>query len=65
MYAQTSPLGVLKDVISTGANDVYDIEMTDGRQLLLPAIRECILEVDVENARMRVHILDGLLDDEN
>lgn len=60
-----SPLGVLKDVISTGANDVYDIEMTDGRQLLLPAIRECILEVDVENARMRVHILDGLLDDEN
>lgn len=58
-----SPLGTLKDVISTGANDVYDIELNDGRQLLLPAIRDCILEVDVENARMRVHILDGLLED--
>lgn len=57
-----SDLGVLKDVITTGANDVYDVTLAGGRSLLIPAIRECILEVDVEEARMRVHLLDGLLD---
>jgi len=55
-------LGILKDVIETGANDVYSIEMTDGKELLLPAIKECILDVDVENAIMKVHVLDGLMD---
>lgn len=55
-------LGILKDVIETGANDVYAIEMTDKRELLLPAIKECILDVDIENATMKVHVMDGLLD---
>ena len=54
-------LGILQDVISTGANDVYDVRLADGRQLLIPAIRECILEVNVEEGWMRVHLLDGLL----
>ena len=48
-------------MISTGANDVYDVRLADGRQLLIPAIRECILEVNVEEGWMRVHLLDGLL----
>ncbi|MBE5876626.1 MAG: 16S rRNA processing protein RimM [Lachnospiraceae bacterium] len=55
-------LGVLKNVIETGANDVYEIEMTDGREVLIPAIKECILSVDVEDRKMVVHLLDGLLD---
>ena len=38
--------GILKDVIQTGANDVYVIDLEDGRQLLLPAIKECVLMVD-------------------
>lgn len=54
-------LGVLKDVIETGANDVYSVTMDDGRELLLPAIKECILDVDIEKGSMRVHVLDGLL----
>ena len=45
----------------TGANDVYVIRMTDGEELLLPAIRECILDVQVEEGFMKVHILEGLL----
>ena len=56
-----SGLGILQNVISTGANDVYDVRLADGRQLLIPAIRECILEVNVEEGWMRVHLLDGLL----
>lgn len=55
-------LGAIVDVMSTGANDVYVINMTDGRELLLPAIKDCILQVDMENRRMKVHVLDGLLD---
>ena len=55
-------IGILKDVMETGANDVYIISMTDDRELLLPAIKQCVLEVDVEAGFIRIHILDGLLE---
>lgn len=55
-------LGTLRDVMETGANDVYIIDLTDGREVLIPAIKECILNVDMESGRMRVHMLEGLLD---
>ena len=55
-------LGTVKDVIETGANDVYEVEMADGKSLLLPAIKQCILNVDVENGTMQVHVLEVLLD---
>ncbi len=58
-----TPIGVLKSVMETGANDVYEIELSDGRQLLLPAIQQCVLEVDVEAGFIRIHILKGLLDE--
>lgn len=54
--------GTLKDVMETGANDVYVVETADKKEVLLPAIKECILKVDFENNKMQVHILDGLLD---
>lgn len=57
------PFGVLTDVMETGANDVYVIKMTDGREVLVPAIKECILSVDIEGRKMVVHLLDGLLDE--
>ena len=55
-------IGVLKDVMETGANDVYVIDMNDGRELLLPAIKQCVLKVDVEAGYVQIHILEGLLD---
>ncbi|MCR4597892.1 MAG: ribosome maturation factor RimM [Acetatifactor sp.] len=55
-------LGVLEDVLSTGANDVYVVRMADGKEVLIPAIKQCILEVNVEEGFVRVHVLDGLLD---
>lgn len=54
--------GELTDVIQTGANDVYVVTMTDGKEVLMPAIKECILSVDMENGQMKVHVMDGLLD---
>ncbi len=60
---ENKELGVLEDVMATGANDVYVIKLTDGRELLLPAIKQCILEVDIAQGRMQVHVLEGLLED--
>lgn len=57
-------IGILKSVMETGANDVYVIALNDGRELLLPAIKQCILEVDVEAGFIKIHILEGLLDEE-
>lgn len=55
-------LGKLTDVIQTGANDVYEVKMENGKAVLLPAIKQCILDVNLEEQRMTVHVLDGLLD---
>lgn len=54
--------GTLTDVIKTGANDVYEVKTTGGKEVLLPAIRECVLKVDMEEKTVTVHIMDGLLD---
>lgn len=53
--------GKITGVIQTGANDVYEIDTPDG-QLLLPAIRQCVLDVDIASRTVKIHILDGLMD---
>lgn len=60
---QGSKLGELTDVMTTGANDVYIVQMQEyEKELLIPAIKECILNIDVEQKKMIVHIMEGLLD---
>lgn len=54
-------IGIITDVIQTGANDVYVVSGDEGREVLLPAIKDCILNIDVENRLMRVYLMDGLL----
>ena len=54
-------LGKLTDVLQTGANDVYEVSMEDGKTVLIPAIRQCILDVDTAGEKMTVHLLEGLL----
>ncbi len=55
-------LGELKDVLFTGANRVYSVKMENGKDLLIPAIPDCILSIDPEAGRMEVHLLPGLRD---
>ncbi len=55
-------IGRLREVYETGANDVYVIDLHDGRELLLPAIKQCVLAVDLEDGYIRIHILEGLLE---
>lgn len=55
-------VGKLQNVISTGANDVYEVLTEDGGHILLPAIKECILDVDMDEGIILVHLLKGLAD---
>ena len=55
-------VGVLTDVIETGANDVYVVKEDNGNELLLPAIKQCILEVNIDERKMLVHVMEGLRD---
>lgn len=61
-------VGVLTDVITTGANDVYVVALEEGftetesKEVLLPAIKQCIREVSIEDKKMVVHLMEGLLD---
>ncbi|NLK07613.1 MAG: 16S rRNA processing protein RimM [Firmicutes bacterium] len=57
-------LGTLKEVIKPGANDVYIVEQAESKkQILLPAINDVILDIDLESGRMLVRLLPGLLDE--
>lgn len=53
--------GVLRDVLETGANDVYIIDSDRHGEVLVPAIRQCILCVDTEKNEMHIHLMEGLL----
>ncbi len=55
-------LGQIKDVLQTGANDVYIIKKAGAEDLLIPAIKDCIKEVNIEEGTMLVHLLPGLRD---
>lgn len=57
-----NPLGELVEIIETGANDVYVIRDDSGKEILLPAIPSVILELDPARRLMRVHLLEGLID---
>ena len=54
--------GTLKDVIETGANDVYVINSKKYGEVLIPAIKECILDVNVKEGKMLVHLMEGLIE---
>ena len=54
--------GKITDVLQTGANDVYVVQQEDGQEVLIPAIRDCVLNVDLEAGIMTLHLLYGLLD---
>jgi 16S rRNA processing protein RimM len=57
-------LGTLTEILETGAHDVYLIRPKSGQDILLPVLESTILEVDLERGRMRVHVLPGILPDE-
>ena len=55
-------MGTVKDILQTGANDVYVISRENQKELLLPAIKDCIRKIDLTSGTMTVHLLPGLLE---
>lgn len=55
--------GTLTDVMETGANDVYCVQTEKYGEVLIPAIKDCILDVDIENGKMMIHLMPGLIDE--
>lgn len=53
--------GVIKDVMETGANEVYIIDSDMHGEVLIPAIHQCVIDVDVEDKKMQIRLMDGLI----
>ena len=56
-----SLFGKLKDVMETGANDVYVINTKEHGEVLVPVIDDCVKEVDLENEKITIHLMEGLI----
>lgn len=54
-------LGNVVDVFQTGSNDVYTLKNSEGKEILIPAIREVIKNVDIKNKKIVIHLMDGLI----
>ena len=55
-------IGVVSEVYQTGANDVYEIEKEDSKKVLVPAIKDCIKDVDIKAGKMTIHVMEGLFE---
>jgi 16S rRNA processing protein RimM len=54
-------LGRLDDIYNTGSNDIYVVKDELGKQVLLPAISDVIKDINIEEKKITVHLLKGLL----
>ncbi len=55
-------VGSLKEVLQTGANDVYVVTTLDKKEILLPVIKDCVLDVNIEEKIVTVHLMAGIMD---
>ncbi|MCR4721708.1 MAG: ribosome maturation factor RimM [Lachnospiraceae bacterium] len=54
-------LGQLEDVLTSSANDVYVVSDEEGREILIPSIRDCIISIDMNSKNIVVHLLKGMI----
>ena len=54
-------LGILEDIFNTGSNDIYVVKNELGKSILLPRIKDVFKEIDVENKKIIVHLIEGLI----
>jgi len=57
---QGQPLGVVSEVLRTGANDVYEVSPPDGKSFYIPAIKDCVKAVDLPGGIMTIRLMEGL-----
>ena len=55
-------LGTLTEILQTGANDVYEMALKDSEEkIYIPAIKDCIKEIDIDAGKITIHVMPGLL----
>jgi 16S rRNA processing protein RimM len=55
-------LGTLTEILQTGANDVYEMTKKDSEEkIYIPAIKDCVREIDIEAGKITIHVMPGLL----
>ena len=62
LLENSEKLGVLSDVLKTGANDVFVVKLSDKKEVLIPVIKEFVPEMDVEHKKVTVKLMKGMLD---
>ena len=62
VWEEDKHIGELADVMQTGANDVFVVNMTDGKELLIPVIKQCVLDIDYDDKKILVKLMKGMLD---
>lgn len=55
-------VGTLKEVLQTGANDVYVVKTKEGKEVLFPVIDECVLDINTEEKVVTVRLMPGIMD---
>ena len=55
-------LGEVTEVLKTGANDVYVVQSEGGKEILIPYIKECVLNIDTKQKKILIRVMPGLLD---
>ena len=55
-------VGLFKEVLTTGANDVYVVKTPEGKEILLPVIPDCVKEINVEEKKVIISLMPGLAD---
>ena len=61
VFTEDGHFGVVRDVMETEANEVYIVESDEHGEVLIPAIRQCVLDVNVEEKKMKIRLMDGLI----
>lgn len=62
VFADEEEIGEIIDVFKTGANDVYTVKTIKGKQAYIPAVKDFIKNIDLDNGKMEINLVEGLLD---
>ena len=54
-------IGVVTDILETGANDVWEVKGKGGKMHYIPYIEDVVKEIDVEEKKIIIHVMEGLL----
>lgn len=54
-------LGTISEILTPGANDVWVVKTPAGKEVLIPVIDDVVLDVDIEQQQVKIHLMEGLL----